>query len=776
MFDTHYEWKFESTSLGEKELKLQKQMGISKLLTQLLVKRGISTPEAAAEFLNPSENNIYDPYLLHDMDKAVERIQAAVMDDQKITIYGDYDADGLTSTAVMYETLEQIGANVNYYIPDRFIDGYGPNIEVYKRLISEGTKLIITVDNGVSGYAEVAYARSHDVDVVITDHHELPDRLPEAAAVVHPRHPDKEYPWPNLAGVGVAFKVASALLEDIPQELLDLVAIGTVADLMPLLDENRALVKFGIMSLRNTQRIGLLALLNNAKIGIADLDEETIGFALAPRLNSLGRIQNGNLGVELLTTLDEDRAKQIASQVEELNTRRKELVTTISKQASQKLMENTTKHLVNVVAGKNWHEGVLGIVASHLVEKTGKPSLVLSITDDGKIAKGSGRSIEDFQLFDAINSHRDLLTSFGGHHMACGLSLEKSKIVELQAILDDEAKKQKLDLDKKSQLRIEQTLEVDELSLDFIAELKQLAPFGVDNPKPIFSFANYKIQNAILMGQEKNHFKMSIKSKGAAIDAIAFSVGEHGQQLVANADDIEFVGELTTNVWKGQTKLQVMIKDFCLNVTEIPKIRLNDLRRSRLTAGLLQTDGEFFFFNAIVYKKLAGYFKHDARIIVGLEELSGRIKVDNLVVVDCPPNLESFGILLKKIEFAEITTILYPYKPVLLNGMPSKEELGKVYRFVISHKNVDLKKDLNKLADYLKMKKDLLIFTIQVFFEVGFVKIDNGLMAGSSSSKQINLKDAPSYRARQRLLEAENVLLTSKTAEFEATISQFITV
>ena len=547
MFDKHYEWKFESMSLGEKELRLQKQMGISKLLARLLLKRGVSTPEAAAEFLNPNENSIYDPYLLHDMDKAVERIQDAVMGDQKITIYGDYDADGLTSTAVMYEALEQIGANVNYYIPDRFSDGYGPNMEVYKKLVSDGTELIITVDNGVSGYDEVAYAQSHGVDVVITDHHELPDKLPEAVAIVHPRHPDKNYPWPNLAGVGVAFKVASALLEDIPQELLDLVAIGTVADLMPLLDENRALVKFGIMALRNTQRPGLLAVLANAKINIDDINEETIGFALAPRLNSLGRIQNGSTGVELLTTLDEDKAKQIASRVESLNTRRKELVATISKQAFQKLAEDETEHLVNVVAGKDWHEGVLGIVASHLVEETGKPSLVLSINDDGNIAKGSGRSVEAFQLFDAINGHRDLLTSFGGHHMACGLSLEESKIGELQAVLDNEARKQQLDLNKKPQLEIEQTIEADEVSLDLIEELKQLAPFGADNPKPIFSFTNYSVQSSFLMGQEKNHFKMSIRGKRAPIDVIAFSIGTHGQQLVDNAENIEFLSKCCGN-------------------------------------------------------------------------------------------------------------------------------------------------------------------------------------------------------------------------------------
>ncbi|QYH52713.1 single-stranded-DNA-specific exonuclease RecJ [Liquorilactobacillus hordei] len=777
MFDKHYEWKFESTALEEKELKLQKQMGISKLLARLLVKRNISNSDAANKFLNPSEDNICDPYLLHDMDKAVERIQNAVMNNQMITVYGDYDADGLTSTAVMYETLEQLGASVNYYIPDRFVDGYGPNIDVYKKLISAGTELIITVDNGVSGYEEVAYAQSKGVDVVITDHHELPDKLPEAAAIVHPRHPNKKYPCPDLAGVGVAFKVASALLEDIPQELLDLVAIGTVADLMPLLGENRALVKFGIIALRNTQRLGLLTLLDNAKINVADISEETIGFALAPRLNSLGRIQNGNTGVELLTTLDDDRAKQLADKVEELNAKRKELVTTITEQALQKLAEeNPNKHLINVVAGENWHEGVLGIVASHLVERTGKPSLVLSVSEDGETVKGSGRSIESFQLFDAINVHRDLLISFGGHHMACGLALEKSKVVELQRVLDVEAKNQQLDLDKKTPLEVEQTIEIDDLSLDFFEEIKQLAPFGVANPKPIFSFSNYKVQKSILMGQDKNHFKMTLKGRQEAIDAIAFSIGENGQQLVNNADEIEFVGELSTNVWRGQTKLQIMIKDFCLDIAETTKIRVNDLRHSKLTPNLLRTDGEFFFFDATVYRKLANYFKRDARIIVGLDKLPEQAKVNNLIIVDCPPNLESFSTLLNKVEFEEITTILYPYKPILLTGMPTKEELGKVYRFAVSHKNIDLKNDLNKLADYLKIKKDLLIFMLQVFFEVGFVKIDNGLMAGSSSSRRINLKDAPSYRARQRLLEAENVLLTSKTVEFEKIISQFITV
>ncbi|MDY2638373.1 MAG: single-stranded-DNA-specific exonuclease RecJ, partial [Ligilactobacillus salivarius] len=431
MIDAKKEWQEIELSENEHLDELIEETGFPKIVLQILMERGYDSLEAINNFLDPDARGLYGPNFMHDMELGVDRIQQAIMNGEKIVIYGDYDVDGITSTALMYETLEELGAEVEYYIPDRFKDGYGPNVEVYKRLIDEGVNLIVTVDNGVAGHEAIDYANQHGVDVVITDHHELPETLPDAYAIIHPRHPEGDYPFGELSGVGVAFKVAAALLEELPQDVLDLVALGTVADLVSLTGENRILVKYGLQLLQQTMRPGLQSLYKVAGIEVPTITEETIGFSLAPRLNALGRMENGSLGVELLTTLDEERAEELAKTTNQLNIKRQEEVNKIVEEAVAQLANKSENHLVNVVAGNNWHEGVVGIVASRLVDMTGKPSLVLSIDEKTGIAKGSGRSIEAFQMFDALDSHRDILMKFGGHHMACGLSLDKEKLSDL---------------------------------------------------------------------------------------------------------------------------------------------------------------------------------------------------------------------------------------------------------------------------------------------------------------------------------------------------------
>ncbi|WP_225356999.1 single-stranded-DNA-specific exonuclease RecJ, partial [Ligilactobacillus salivarius] len=413
MIDAKKEWQEIELSENEHLDELIEETGFPKIVLQILMERGYDSLEAINNFLDPDARGLYDPNFMHDMELGVDRIQQAIMNGEKIVIYGDYDVDGITSTALMYETLEELGAEVEYYIPDRFKDGYGPNVEVYKRLIDEGVSLIVTVDNGVAGHEAIDYANQHGVDVVVTDHHELPETLPDAYAIIHPRHPEGDYPFGELSGVGVAFKVAAALLEELPQDVLDLVALGTVADLVSLTGENRILVKYGLQLLQQTMRPGLQSLYKVAGIEAPTITEETIGFTLAPRLNALGRMENGSLGVELLTTLDEERAEELAKTTNQLNVKRQEEVNEIVEEAVAQLANKSENHLVNVVAGNNWHEGVVGIVASRLVDMTGKPSLVLSIDEKAGIAKGSGRSIEAFQMFDALDSHRDILMKFG---------------------------------------------------------------------------------------------------------------------------------------------------------------------------------------------------------------------------------------------------------------------------------------------------------------------------------------------------------------------------
>ncbi|KRL04724.1 single-stranded-DNA-specific exonuclease [Liquorilactobacillus oeni DSM 19972] len=763
MFEPHYLWKKNHTEHSLEKIKqIEEEFGLSSFAAGLLLDRGLDSSDKVQQFLNPSFENLVDPFLMNDMKKAVERIQTAIVSGQKIIVYGDYDADGLTSTAVMYEGLLQLGADVAYYIPDRFKDGYGPNKEAYQKLIADKTELIVTVDNGISGNEAITYAKENNVDVIVTDHHELPERLPPAFAIVHPRYPGKIYPNPQLAGVGVAFKVVCALLEEVPQELLDLVAIGTVADLVPLIGENRTLVQLGLHELRQTQRIGLQALVQAAKINPEIIDEEKIGFGIAPRLNSLGRLENANLGIALLTTLDSSEAAEIAVHVEKLNQQRQKLVETITIKALAKLKSQSVPHLVNVVAASGWHEGVLGIVASRLVEKTGRPTLVLTINSESDVAKGSGRSVESFHLFKALDAHRKLYSSFGGHHMACGISLAANRLPLLQEILDKEAQKQKLDERQKPVLQIAAELPLDGINKKLITDLKKIAPYGPENPKPIFSFTDYKLTDVRFLGQKKNHVKLTLTGNKVQLDALAFSIEDHKNEIIVEAEDMKFCGKLGENTWKGRTKPQILICDMGNSRPDF-----KDLRTNRLSPELFKKSGTYFFFNQRIQQKLVPFLPQNAEMVIGLKKLPATPSFDELIIVDCPPSLKDLKKLLQVASYKKLVAIFYPYKPVYASGMPTRDELARVYRFAISHHNIDLKGQMQQVADYLQVKKELLIFMLQVFFEVGFVKIENGLMTGYPAHQTVNLKETPSYRSRQQLLKAEKTLLMSKTTDLK---------
>lgn len=406
-----YNWQLpKKTEMPIEFLQQCEKLNLNKTLARLLWQRGIQSEEALAEFLQPQIERLHDPFQLFEMEKVVERIQGAVLNGERIMVYGDYDADGITSTTIMTEALELLGADVSFYLPNRFKDGYGPNLAVYKEMIASGIQLIITVDNGVSGHEAIDYANEQGVDVIVTDHHELSKTLPNAFGIIHPRHPKGNYPFGELAGVGVAFKVACALLEEVPAEFLDLVAIGTVADMVSLTDENRILVTYGLKALQQTERLGLQALLKISGVDETKLDEQSIGFALAPRLNAIGRLADPNKAVTLLKTFDQSEAESLAKELDSINKERKSLVETITKEALALIEPEDDIH---IVAKQGWHEGVLGIVAGRILKETGKPALVLTIKEDG-IAKGSGRSTDSLNMFEMLDSLRDLFTSFGG--------------------------------------------------------------------------------------------------------------------------------------------------------------------------------------------------------------------------------------------------------------------------------------------------------------------------------------------------------------------------
>ncbi|RRK11208.1 single-stranded-DNA-specific exonuclease RecJ [Lactiplantibacillus garii] len=737
----------------------------SPLVAKLLINRGMTTAAAAQKFLNAAQQPLLDPLTMHDMEKAVDRIQDAIVAGDQITVYGDYDADGLTSTAIMVETLDQVGANVNYYIPDRFKDGYGPNQAAFDQLIEAGTKLFVTVDNGVAGNAVINAVQERGIDVVVTDHHELPAELPHAYAIMHPRHPEGHYEFGELSGAGVAFKVATALLEEIPEELMDLAAIGTVADLVSLTGENRTLVTLGLKVLRQTTRPGLAALIKAAGLAPDQLNETSIGFGIAPRLNALGRLQSAQSGVELLTTLDDDRATALATQVNMLNEKRQGLVKTIAASALEQaqLPENAARQTL-VITGKNWHEGVLGIVASHVVEATGKPTLVLNEDENGRL-KGSGRSVEVYNLFKAINPVRDDLVAFGGHHMAVGLSVMRDQLTTLKDALESAATAQHLGEAGPASLPIDGELAIKDATLATLKDLQRLAPFGTDNPAPLFELHPTAIPQARAIGSDHQHLKLQLSDGQANVDAIGFSFGSALAPVQASPSDVAVVGELSSNTWNGQTKPQIMIKDVAVTGAQVI-----DARTQHLSAHNFQAPGVYLFFHQKLMEKLQGYLGANAQaVFVGdsTSDLSAIATDAAVFIVDCPDTLADLTAVLASLPLNQLTLYLYRQESVYLAGMPSREQFAKLFKFTVNHHNVDIHHQLTAVAKHLHIERNLLIFMIQVFFEVGFVKISDGVMNGVSNPTKADLHHAPSYQLREQQIVAEETLLYSKSAALQ---------
>ncbi|MDY1545385.1 single-stranded-DNA-specific exonuclease RecJ [Lactiplantibacillus pentosus] len=756
----------ETTAVSETAVNALSQVAeVSPLVARLLITRGIDTPEAAEPFLHADQQPLLDPTTMHDMEKAVERIQAAVIAGDQITIYGDYDADGLTSTAIMYETLDQIGANVNYYIPDRFKDGYGPNQAAFDRLIAKGTQLFVTVDNGVAGNAVIDQVQAQGVDVVVTDHHELPAELPHAYAIVHPRHPEGHYPFGGLSGAGVAFKVATALIEEVPEELLDLAAIGTVADLVSLTGENRTIVTLGLKVLQQTTRPGLAALIQEAGLEPDKLTETSIGFGIAPRLNALGRLQSAQSGVELLTTLDEERATALAKQVNQLNEKRQGLVKTISASAIEQAQsaENQARQTL-VITGKGWHEGVLGIVASHVVETTGKPTLVLNEDADGRL-KGSGRSVEAYNLFAAIDPVRDALVAFGGHHMAVGLTVMADQLETLKTAMEDAAIQQQLADNAQVKLAIDGTLSVADATLDTLTDIQSLAPFGTDNPAPLFKLVPTTIPQARAIGSDQQHLKLQLGDGDTTVDAIGFSMGDALPAIQASPTDVTLVGALSENTWNGQTKPQIMIKDVAVTGTQVI-----DARTQHLSAHLFQAPGTYLFFHRRIMKQVEQYMGAQAKAVwVGEEDVDlATVTAGQAVfIVDCPDTLPDMTQVLSSIALDQVTLYLYRRDSVYMSGMPNREQFAKLFQFTAAHHDVDIHHQLTQVAKHLHLERNLLIFMIQVFFEVGFVKINDGVMNGVSNPSKADLHHAPSYQLREQQIVAEETLLYSKSAALQ---------
>lgn len=736
MIRSKYDWKIDERVVPEDFLNSSKKYKLDKLTAELLWKQNIRGAEEIERFLNPNLEHLHDPFLLHDMKKATERILQAVENGEQILIYGDYDADGMTAASVMKTALDELGAEAQVYLPNRFTDGYGPNLEVYKYFIeNEKISLIITVDNGVAGLDAIAWAQENGVDVIVTDHHSMPENLPNAYAIIHPEHPESQYPFKYLAGVGVAFKVASALLEYIPTEMLDLVAIGTVADMVSLTDENRILVSYGLKILAQTERVGLQELMKIAGVDHESINEETIGFQIAPRLNALGRLDDPNPAIELLTGWDEEEGLAIAQMIDEKNIERKAIVDSIYQEALGML----TDEPVQILYQTGWHKGVLGIVAGRLLEQIHKPVILLA--EENGILRGSARSVESYNIFEALDTHRNLFIAFGGHKQAAGMTLSLKNVEAVKQVMIDYISEQKIDLSGKSQLDIADCCQLDEVTLATVNNLKKLAPFGMDNPKPRFLVEAFAVAQCRSMGKNNEHLKLKIEQNGVTLDAIYF--GHGAEQLEFNQVETQLAVTLSSNSWNGNTTLQLMIED-----AQSVGIELLDIRSQQVN----------FPENTYIFSKNEP--KHGI-----IEEV--------LILEEVPTNYSGLTILTELIQNHPFELIYFKNKidkAYYLTGCGTHEQFARLYKAIYQYPEFDVRYKLGNLANYLKIPELLLIKMIQIFEELDFVDIDNGLMKVNKEAKKREISESKIYQELQELVKIQEFFALTSVKEIYQTL------
>ena len=757
MINSRYQWHFPEVS-NQKAIKtLSETFGITELIAKILVNRGYDTVEAANAFLRPELSGLHDPFLLHDMDKAIERLMQAIDSGQKIIVYGDYDVDGMTSTAIMTWALELMGANVDYFVPSRFSDGYGPNLANYQKLAAEGMQLLVTVDNGVSGKDEIAWLMAQGIDVIVTDHHELPEELPVATAIVHPRHPEGSYPFGGLSGAGVAFKVVSALLEEPADEVLDLAALGTVADVMSLTDENRIIVKQGLESLKLDPRPGVAALLAAAGTQLSDIDSSTIGFTIAPRLNALGRLENATTGVQLLLMDELEEAKPLADHVNALNQERQQLVTKITT-AAQEQAAQLSEDPVLVVAGENWHEGVLGIVASKLVEQTGKPTIVLNVNGDEM--KGSGRSVAAFDLFTALAGHRDLMTTFGGHASAAGMTVPTNNLTALRAALRDEAAQQQLATAQKADMQIATTVTAADFTKENFDNLQVLAPFGEGNPEPLFML-DLRGVNQVKTMSEGKHLRFIAQTDTDQLPVVAFGWGNQASALAGHFSSLQIVGTMSQNSYRGNVSYQLMLRDMSAKGAAIL-----DWRTSHLTKQTFSKPVTYVFFKEKHLQQLAAYVDPAAQALMWQDALQ-MSNIQTMVLVDLPDSLDQLQTLLQTSIPGRLAPMFYVQSPVYLQKVPSKQVFSNVYKFVLSFKDINLQTQYDAMVKHLKISNMTLKLILKVFLEAKFVTIDNGVLNAVPNPTPMKLTQTQTFQRFMAQRDLEQQLIYSTTAELE---------
>lgn len=553
-------WKLKEIESSKAE-EYVKRFNVSELTAKMLLAKDISDSKVE-EYLNPDIAKLHDPYLLQDMDILVDRILLAKERKEKVAIYGDYDVDGITSITLIYTFLKNLGMDAVYYLPDRIEEGYGLNTEALKKLKEDGVTLVITVDCGISAVAEVEYAKSIGLDICITDHHECSEVLPNACSIVNPKRPGSKYPFNSLAGVGVTFKVLSAIVKrlNLPEQeylkYLDIAAVGTIADIVPLVGENRIITANGLEMLKNTKNEGLKALMKVARI--EKVDSDNVSFGIAPRINASGRMADATVAVKMLLAESEMEAYKYAKVLDSQNTKRQEVEKAIYNEAIHIIeKEGLDKKKTMVIAGNKWHQGVIGIVASKLTEKYLKPVILLAY--DGETAKGSGRIPAGISLYDALTKCSELLTTFGGHELAAGLTLETRNIEEFKNKFEEVITSMKEE-DFVRVIDIDCEITKKDVTLKIIDEIERLAPFGQKNKKPVFMYKNLKVASVSTLKDDK-HLKFRLSEDNFYVDSVFFGAGNRRDEVKVG-DKIDVAVNVSLNEFQGRKTVQFLMTDF----------------------------------------------------------------------------------------------------------------------------------------------------------------------------------------------------------------------
>ncbi len=703
-------------------------------IEQLVLSRKLAS-EGSLDTFTTEETIHHDPFLFTEMSKIITRINEAIDEGQPILIYGDYDADGVTGTSILVRCLRELGALVNYYIPNRFYEGYGPNEDAFMQAIADGYQVVITVDNGIAGIHEAEILLEHGVDLIITDHHQIKETLPRAYAILHPQL-DENYPFHHLSGAGVALKVAEALLQEaIPEDFYAIAMLGTIGDVVPLIDENRSIVKRGLGALRETEIKGLNAMMDLAGTDKSEATEVNVGFEICPRLNAPGRMDEAALSVECLISETKEEAKLIADQIETFNSERQKMTQKVLEEASKLVDTKTlaTKKVV-ILYSPNWHEGILGIVAGRLAKQWQKAVFVVTDDHEGLI-KGSARAIEGYHLFELLNECSDLIERFGGHALAAGITFAPEN---LQA-LEDKMNALLAEVEVSPILAIDLSLSLASIDVSFVEQLEVLAPFGEGNRPPMIELKDVYVENVKPIGNKLQHLKFTLYKDKDSIDAIAFNQAPLAMYLTPDTL-FSFVGEMKINEWNGNRNVQFHFVDVLCN-----EFQLIDLR------------------NKQAYEQR----KDQLHLATSYADALEADEVKTLVIDQFPKSKEELLALIanKKPE----NVVMAPLDSNVT--FAAREKFVTVFKVVKQHGPIALNDQMVNYFMRLGISKNELLFILQVFFEVELVIIRNDSVFPINSATKRDLSEAPTYQSQKAKLEMLEFFELTTWAELKTTFN-----